>query len=134
MKMSQRQMLWTIEGIPGRWATKTGGDVSADVSPVWDGGEDHPEQMSGPASADNVTLTRPVDDERDLAELKRLRKLVGRFTGTITGQPTNKDLFPIGDPTVYPDALLQSMSEPEYDASSSDPQTVSVTFAISDFV
>lgn len=134
MKMAQRQALVSIEGIPGLWATKTGGDVSADVTPVWDGGTDHPDQLASPASSDNITVSRPVDDDRDLVEMKRIKKQVGRFTATVTVQPTNGDLFPIGDPDVYPEALLIRASTPEYDAASGDPQVWELEFAISDFV
>lgn len=133
-KMAQRQSQVSIEGIAGLWATKTGGDVSSDVTPVWDGGTDHPDQLASPPTAGNVTVSRPVDDERDLTEMKRLRKLVGRFTATITVQPTNGDGFPIGEPTVYPDALLVTMSEPEYDAAGGDAQVFELEWAISQFV
>lgn len=134
MKMAQRQALVTIEGIPGRWATKSGGNVSADTTPVWDGGEDHPEILASPASAENVTVSRPFDDLRDLPEIARLRRLVGRFRTTITVQPTNGDLFPIGPPTVYPEALLVTLTEPEYDAASGDAQTIQLEFAVPQYV
>jgi hypothetical protein len=133
-KMSQRQSLVSIEGIEGLWATRSGGDVSADVSPVWDGGADHPEQMAGPASSDNITVTRPMDEIRDLGRIKELRKTgVGRFVTTITEQHTTRDLFPIGEPDVWPEALLVRANVPEYDAGSSDPKVVELEFAISQF-
>lgn len=134
MKMAQRQSLVTVEAIPGLWATKSGGNVSADVTPVWDGGADSPEQMAGPASAENITVSRPVDDLRDLPDLSRIRRLVGKLVTTVTVQPTDGDLFPIGEPTVYPDALLVTMTEPDYDASSSDPQVIELEFAVSQYV
>jgi hypothetical protein len=133
-KMAARQQQVSVEGIPGLWATKSGGTVSADITPVWDGGANAPEQMAGPASADNITLSRPCDDARDIAVAKMLRPQVGTFRGTITVQPTDGRLFPIGEPTVYPDALLQSMSEPDYDAASSDPQVLETIWAISEYV
>lgn len=133
-KMAARQALVTIEGIPGLWATKSGGRVSADTTPVWDGGAENPEQMASPASAENVTVSRPFDDQRDLPEISRLRRMVGRFQGTITVQYTNGDMFPIGKPTVYPDALLVGLTEPDYDAASGDPQVIELEWAISQFV
>jgi hypothetical protein len=133
-KIAKRQSLVSIEGIDGLWATKTGGNVTADVTPVWDGGADHPEQMAGPASAENVVVSRPVDEIRDLSQIKALRPQVGRLQSTITVQPTNKDLFPVGEPTVYPEALLVHLNEPEYDAASSDPQVIELEWAISQFV
>lgn len=134
MKLAARQGLVTVEAVPGLWATKSGGNVSADTTPVWDGGAESPEMMASPASADNVTVSRPFDDLRDLPELARLRRLVGRLRTTITVQPTDGDLFPIGEPTVYPDALLVTLTEPEVDASSGDPQTIELEFAISQYV
>ncbi len=133
-KLSQRQALVTIEGIPGLWATKSGGNVTADTTPVWDGGADTPEILAAPAAAENVTVSRPFDDLRDLPELARLRRLVGKFTGTITVQPTNGDLFPIGPATIYPGALLVTLTEPEFDASSGDAQMIELEFAISQYV
>lgn len=133
-KMAQRQALVTIEGIPGLWATKSGGNVSADTTPVWDGGAQTPEMLAGPAAAENITVGRPFDDARDLPELARLRRVVGRFRGTITVQPTTADLFPIGPPSVYPDALLVTLTEPEFDASSGDAQTIELEFAVTQYV
>ena len=133
-KMAQRQSLVTIEGLPGKWASKTGGNVSVDTTPVWDGGTERPEILASPQSAENVTVSRPFDIERDLPELARLRRLVGRLTATITVQPTDADLFPIGDATVYPDALLVTLNEPEYDAASGDAQMIELEFAIPQWV
>lgn len=133
-KMAQRQSLVTVEGIPGRWATKTGGNVSADVTPVWDGGETYPENLAAPAMAENVTISRPFDDSRDLPEIARIRRLVGKMNATVTVQPTDGDLFPIGEPTVYPEALLVTLTEPEYDAASGDAQVIELEFAIAQFV
>lgn len=133
-KMAQRQSLVTIETIPGNWATRTGGDVSADVTPVWDGGADRPEQLASPASADNVIVSRPVDDERDLTLIKVLKKAAGTKRATITEQYTNGAGFPVGDPDVYPDALLVACRIPSYDAASGDPKVIELEWAISDFV
>lgn len=133
-KMAQRQSIVTIEGIPGNWATRTGGNVSADTTPVWDGGADRPDILASPASADNVTVSRPVDDQRDLAQLKRLKQQVGKLRSTITEQPTDGDLFPIGEPDVFPDALLVNYNVPSYDAASGDPKVIELVWAVSTFV
>lgn len=133
-KMAQRQSLVTIEGISGRWATKTGGDISADTSPVWDGGEDTPEHLSSPAQADNVVLSRPFDDARDLPEIASLRRQVGKLRTTINEQHTNGDGYPIEDPTTYANALLVRLGEPAYDAASGDPKVIELEWAISQYV
>lgn len=133
-KMAQRQSIVTIEGIPGNWATKSGGNVSADTTPVWDGGADRPEILASPSSAENITVSRPVDDQRDLSEMKRLKQVVGRLRATITEQPTDGDLFPIGEPDVYPNALLVGYNVPQYDAASGDPKVIELEWAVATFV
>lgn len=132
-KMAQRQSLVTIEGLPGNWATRTGGDIAADATPVWDGGTDTPDMLAAPAAAENITTGRPVDDQRDLAMIKDLRKKVGKLRTTITEVSTNADLFPIGEPDVYPEALLIRLGIPEYDAASGDPKSVELEWAIGKF-
>lgn len=133
-KLAQRQSLVSIEGIPGLWAMKQGGNVASETSSVYDGGQLRPEILTAPSLAENVTVSRPVDDVRDLPEMRRLKGLVGRFTGTITVQHTDADLFPIGDPEVYPDAILVNYNEPDADASSGEAKRLELVFAISDFV
>lgn len=130
-KLAQRQALVTIEPGLGIWATKSGGNVSADTTPVWDGGQSTPEMLASPATVENITCSRPLDDLRDLPELARLRRGVGKLRATITVQPTDENLFPIGSPAVYADALLVTFSEPEFDASSGDAQVVELEWAIS---
>lgn len=131
MKMAQRQSLVSIEGLPGLWATKSGGNIGADTTPVWDGGAANPDVLASPASAENITISRPVDDARDLAMIKQLRQEVGKRRSTLTEQPTNVDLYPIGEPDVYAGALLVSLSTPEYDAASGDPKVIELEWAIS---
>ena len=133
-KLSQRQTLVSIKDLPGLWASKSGGNITADASPVWDGGSVTPEMMAGPASAENITTGRPFDDQRDLPLLGVLRSRVGKWRTTITVQYTNADLVPIGVPTVYPDALLVSCNEPEADASSSDSMMLELEWAIGAYV
>ncbi len=133
-KQAQRQALVSIEGVPGLWATKSGGNMSADASDVWDGGALAPEKLPGPASAENVSVSRPFDRLRDLPRIAALRRGVGNLRATVTVQPTDENLFPIGTPTVYPAALLVTLEEPEYDASSSDAQTITLEFAVSTVV
>lgn len=129
MKMAQSQALVTVQGIPGNWATRTGGETTSDTTPVWDGGELYPDILAAPPQVGNVTISRPVDDDRDLTELKRLRKLVGKLRTTVTEQPTDGDLFPIGDPTVYPGALLVRAAGGDYDAASGDPRRIELEWA-----
>lgn len=127
---SQMQSLVKIEGIPGYWATKSGGETSAEVTDVPDGGRKTPEKVGGVATTDNITLTRPYRPTRDIAVLKRLRPQVGAMRATVTDQPTDADLVPQGPPTVYSGALLVRMADPEYDAGSSDAKMMELEFAV----
>lgn len=133
-KIAQRQSIVTIEGIEGRWATKSGGNISADVTAVWDGGEDEPSQLAGPATAENVTVSRPIGRIRYLSIIPRLKRQVGKLRATITVQTTDAMGFPIGEPSVYPQALLVTMNEPEVDAGSGDAQVLELEWAISKYV
>ena len=127
---AQRQFLVKVSGIDGYFAQKTGGGVSSDVSRVFDGGSLVPEVLASPAQAGDVTVSRPWNPDRDAAVLARMRTLVARWRTTISVHPTDADLVPIGSPTVYANALLTAVGDPEADAGSGDPPTLSLTFAV----
>lgn len=135
MKSSKRQFLVTVTGY-GYFATKAGGRVAADVARVYDGGSLRPELMSGPAQAENITVSRPYDPLRDGPMLAALRQRVGIYETDIIVQATDRSLVKIGgaSPVTYPKALLVGLDEPDYDAQSADPGMVQLEFAISDFV
>lgn len=130
MKAAQRQGLVKVSGIDGYFMTKSGGNLSADTTKVYDGGSLTPDVLSSPAEADNVTVSRAYDDARDGNTLKRLRQQVGRLRTTVSVTPTNEDLVAIGEPTVYPNALLVGLTDLEVDASSGDAQTFELEFAV----
>jgi hypothetical protein len=130
MKASQRQFLVKAAGIEGYFMTKSGGNISSDTNKVYDGGKTEPEVIASPAEADDVTISRGFDPYRDGPILADLRRRVGRFRTTVSVTPTDEDLVAIGEPTVYPDALLTGLNEPEHDAGSGDAATFELTFAI----
>lgn len=132
-KSAQRQFLVSVQGISGYFMSKTGGNISANTSKVYDGGSTVPDVLAGPAEADNITMTRGFDASRDAALLKRLRQQVGRLQATLTVTPTDRDMVAVADPTVYPDALLVGIEEPEADASSGDAATYGFEWAIGQF-
>lgn len=129
-KASQRQFIVKVSTIDGYFASKTGGDTSADSTDVWDGGALTPEKLASPAATDDVTVGRPYDPDRDQAVINRLRPLVGRFRTTVSVQPTDADLVARGRPTVFANALLTALTSPEVDASSGDPAMFELTFAV----
>lgn len=132
MKAAQRQFLWTVNGIANTFAQKTGGEVTADATKVWDGGATKAEVIAAPPEVGDLTLTRPYDPERDQPILDRLIGLVGQWRTTVSGQPLGSDMRVARGvkPRVYPEALLIGVREPEHDAESGDKADYELTFAV----
>ncbi len=126
-KTSQRSFLVKVAGVDGYYATKDGGESTAEVGKVWDGGELKPDLLGGPNDVQELTVGRPYDPVRDQPVIDRLEPLVGRWRTTVSVQPTDADLVPVGKPSVY-DAMLSSVNPPEVDAASSDPSTYELVF------
>lgn len=133
MKSSARQFLVKVEGVIGFWSTKTGGNVSSDTTPVYDGGSLKPDIISNPPTAEDVAVTRPYDPDRDDEMIRQLLQLVGSWETTVSVTPTDADLVAAAPPRVYPNARLKTVTEPEVDASSGDPAMIGLTFAIPDY-
>jgi hypothetical protein len=128
-KAAQRQFLVKIGGISDFFATKTGGALTSEVTAVWDGGKLTPEKVASPPLPEDVTVSRPYDPQRDGPVLKRLRPVVGRWRTTVAVQPTDPDLVPLGEPTIYANAVLVGLSDPEADAASGDGAMLELTFS-----
>lgn len=142
-KVSQRQVVaevTPVAGLPGHtrgprfngyFAQVSGGEITASVEKVYDGGAQFPETICAPAEIGDITVTRHYDPDRDGAALKTLRRLVGSSYYDVAVYDLNCDLKVYGTERVYPQALLVGMSEPEGDSSSGAPTTFSLTFSIS---
>lgn len=141
-KVSQRQVVAEVTpvrmpGCPigpafdGYFAQVSGGEVTASVEKVYDGGSLFPEVLTAPPEIGDITVTRHYDVERDGPSLKVARKLVGQVHYDVTVYDLNCDLRVYGTERVYPQALLVGLSEPEGDSSSGAPATYSMTFSIS---
>lgn len=128
---AQRQFLVSVEGIGEFMAQKGGGDVSAGVTKVYDGGSLTPDVLAAPAETSDLTVGRGYKPSRDNDVIRRLRPQVSRWRTTITVQDTDADLIPVGRPTVYPQALLVGVSSPDHDAGSGDAARFELTFAVS---
>jgi hypothetical protein len=115
----------------GYFAQVSGGEVTASVEKVYDGGALFPEVLTAPPEIGDITVTRHYDVERDGPSLKISRKLVGQVHYDVTVYDLNCDLRVYGTERVYPQALLVGLSEPEGDSSSGAPATYSMTFSIS---
>jgi len=127
---AQRQFLVSISGIDGYFMTKSGGEVSAEATKVYEGGAKTPVIITAPADVDNITISRNYDPERDASVLSALRAKVGVETKTVTVQPTDRDLVASGKPIVYAEAVLVRIGEPEFDANSGDMATYELEFAV----
>lgn len=130
MKTSQRHSLIVVAGLTGYWARKTGGNVTGEVTKSYDGGSDVPELLPGFANHENVTVGRDYDPYRDGPIVRRLRPVVMRWRTTVSEQDTDVDLVPVGQPTVWPRALLLELHPPETDAASNTPKRLELVFAV----
>ena len=141
-KISQRQVVAEVvpvlvTGCPtgppfvGYFAQVSGGEITAAVEKIYDGGILFPEVLTGPPEISDVTVTRHYDADRDGPALKLLRNKVGQVHYDLTIEDLNCDLVVYGTERVYPKALLVGLSEPEGDSSSGAPTTFSMTFSIS---
>lgn len=130
-KAAARQFLVTAAGIEGTFATKSGGNKTSSANKVWDGGSLVPDVLAAPPEVDDLTISRPYDPDRDQDLLTALLAMVGQFRTTVTVAPTYGDLTRTrSKPRVYSNCLLTGVTEPEVDASSGDPATFELTFAV----
>lgn len=132
MKLSQRQFLAKVQGIEGYFMTKTGGNISSEVTKAYDGGSAIPDLIAAPKEVENITVSRGFDAVRDGQLLRVLRGKVGVFETTVTVTPTDRDYATIDQPVVYSPALLVGLNEPEVAADSGDLATFELVFAVGD--
>jgi len=145
-KVSQRQVLADIAPVNSthpkwegfRFAQVSGGEITASVEKIYEGGAKFPTVLCAPFEIGDITLTAHYDDDRIQSDgasglankIARLRSLVGQAYYNINVKTYNCDIEVIGTDRVYPSALLVGLTEPEGDSSSGAPATFSMTFAI----
>ena len=140
-KASQRQIVASIAPITevghirgprfsNLFAQVSGGEITANVEKVYDGGKSTPDVLCAPSEIGDVTITRHFDVDRDGSELQRLRQLVGQVYYDVSVFMLNCDLADRTTERVYAKALLVGISEPDGDASSGAPATYSLTFSV----
>lgn len=115
----------------GYFAQVSGGEITAAVEKVYDGGARFPETLCAPAEIGDLTITRPYDPDRDGAAIKLLSQQVGAVYYNVSVYDLDCDLRVYGTERVYPNALLVGLTPPEGDASSGASATFSLTFAVS---
>lgn len=132
--VAQRHFLVKVAGIGGHFMTKSGGSISSGTTKVYDGGALTPDVISSAPEAENVTVGRAFDYDRDSLLIKELRKKVGSWRTTVSVTPTTPDMVARGRATVYSDALLVGLGEPDYDSSGGDAANWTLEFAIGAFI
>ena len=112
------------------FAQATGGEITAAVEKVYDGGQRFPEVLCATADVGDITLTRHYDKERDSAFLQKIRHYIGNVFYTVTFSEMNCDLESKTNMRQYNNALLVGLTEPDSDASSGAPASYSLTFSV----
>ncbi|MBT6198992.1 MAG: hypothetical protein HOI21_00465 [Bacteroidetes Order II. Incertae sedis bacterium] len=143
MKLAQRQIIGSIApaevmgmatppDFTGYFAQVSGGEITASVEKVFEGGKKFPETLCAPAEVGDVTLTRHYDPTRDGSLVAGLRGLVGAAYYDITIEETDCDLKVMDSENnrMFTQALVVGLTEPDGDASSGAPATFSITLAI----
>ena len=148
-KVSARQIVATITpktATPSpkwtgfRFPQVSGGEITASVEKVYDGGSMFPSLLCAPAEIGDITLTAYYDDSADdgltedadniAAKINQLRQMVGRAFYDIDIAVYDCDISVKGSDRQYKDALLVALSEPDGDASSGAPAMFSMTFSV----
>ncbi|QKY79781.1 tail tube protein [Arthrobacter phage Bumble] len=129
MKATKQNFITTAEGIPGNWAKWSGGAGSADTSLDYDGGDPVPDILAGPATFDDIEISRTYDPIVDAGWIRDLRRKIGRSRHTLTKFSVDMNWIAVGDPDTYPNCVLKGIQEPETDASSGDASELVLKFA-----
>jgi hypothetical protein len=147
-KVSARQIVATIRPVSTnapkwtgfRFPQVSGGEITASVEKVYDGGQMFPSLLCAPAEIGDITLTAYYDDSADdaltddaeniAAKVNKLRQLVGRAFYDIDINVYDCDIQVKGADRQYTKALLVALSEPDGDASSGAPAMFSMTFSV----
>ena len=158
-KVSQRQVLGSIAPPTGATATPSwtnflfaqvsGGEITANVEKIYEGGKLRPTIICAPSEVGDITLTAHYDADTATstegnvttatgieAKINILRPLVGRAIYDISIQSYDCDLNApvVGTGRLYKNALLVGLTEPDGDSSSGAPATFAMTFAVSDVI
>lgn len=129
-KAAQYQFLIRVAGWSGYFVSRTGGDSSAPIAKVYDGGALEPDLVAGRRQVSNVVVSRHFDPDRDGGIVHDYDPLVGRWRTDVSIQPTDANLAPTGPAKNYPGAMLNRLGQPGANAMSDDPSTWEAEFTI----
>jgi len=118
------------------FAQVSGGEITASVEKIYEGGAKRPTVLCAPAEIGDITLTAHYDDDSGATGLstaiRKLRQFVGVGFYDITIQTYNCGLTNSANDRIYKNALLVGLTEPDGDSSSGAPTTFALTFSVSD--
>ena len=141
-KVSQRQIVAEVEAIgtaptPGTnpdgsryFAQVTGGEITANVEKVYDGGSKFPEVLCAVSEVGDITVTRHYETTRDKTFLNSLRPLIGAAYYNIKFYELDCDLAAPDTMRLYTGALCVGLTEPDGDSASGAPAAYSLTFSM----
>lgn len=123
-----------------RFAQVSGGEITASVEKIYEGGKSRPTVLCAPSEIGDITLTAHYDDDTTDSQtaagialkIQTLRRYVGVAYYNIIVSTYDCDIKDPSNDRYYYDALLVGITEPEGDSSSGAPATFALTFAISD--
>ena len=121
---------------PFQFAQVSGGEITASVEKIYEGGKSRPTVLCAPAEIGDVTVTAHYDDDQAAGGLQSAIRTVRQFVGVgfydVTIQTYNCGLSDKKNDRQYKNALLVGLTEPDGDSSSGAPTTFALTFSISD--
>lgn len=129
-KSNESHFLVYVGGIDVPFAVKTGGEVSGDVTKVWDGGATAPDLIPGRRVVGDIIVSRPYARGRDQSVIDRLTPRVLIERQPITVQPTDADLIADGPATTYADCLLMRLTPPGVNAAGTDGATWEMAWSV----
>ena len=108
-----------VDGVSlGTWISKSGGQTEADGQKTRLGGMSSEIALGGPASTENVTVSRLFDTYMQ-TKYKDLRSGVGRFSMSVTHTPLGNNKQPSGPSETFT-GVLNRVTPPEADDNSAD--------------
>ena len=118
------------------FAQVSGGEITASVEKIYEGGAKRPTVLCAPAEIGDITLTAHYDDDVSAnglsTAIRKLRQFVGVGFYDITIKTFNCGLTTAANDRVYSQSLLVGLTEPDGDSSSGAPTTFALTFSVSD--
>ena len=118
------------------FAQVSGGEITASVEKIYEGGAKRPTVLCAPAEIGDITLTAHYDDDVTTnglsTAIRKLRQFVGVGFYDITIKTYNCGLTSSALDRVYSQSLLVGLTEPDGDSSSGAPTTFALTFSVSD--